>query len=214
MRVDKVKRLLNVLREAGLIDETEQGLAPHNWDGRQYKSDVSTPRVRALRERRGNVSETPPEYTDTEVTDTDTESKISDTTYPHPSSDGSGYEKSSQTTKKKQKPTINGGANGHNGHREYPDQFMWLWSEYQPIAIKTSSKRAAFVSWNKLSQQDRDACWLGVVKYADWLVDERRKKPDYPVKHLATFINQRCWEPFLETMQEGEIAYAITLRGS
>lgn len=32
---------------------------PHNWDGRQYKSDVSTDRVKRFRERKRNVAETP-----------------------------------------------------------------------------------------------------------------------------------------------------------
>ncbi|UGA46648.1 hypothetical protein HU230_0011650 [Bradyrhizobium quebecense] len=37
---------------AGLLDETEPGAyAPHNWEGRQYKSDSSTVRVREHRER-------------------------------------------------------------------------------------------------------------------------------------------------------------------
>jgi DNA-binding transcriptional ArsR family regulator len=69
MQERKVVRLLNELRAAGLIDEDNQGSRPHNWHGRQYKSDVSTERVRRLRKQRRNVSstvsETPPE-TETE----------------------------------------------------------------------------------------------------------------------------------------------------
>lgn len=56
------------LKEAGLIDEDETGVRPHNWNGRQFKSDVSTERVKQHRERQRNVScnvsETPPEKTD------------------------------------------------------------------------------------------------------------------------------------------------------
>jgi hypothetical protein len=58
MRADKVSRLLNDLRARQLIDDTDQGLEPHNWKGRQYKSDVSTERVRRFRERHGNANET------------------------------------------------------------------------------------------------------------------------------------------------------------
>lgn len=57
--------ILEQLSKVGLFDETEAGLKPHNWDGRQYKSDVSTERVKRFRERSlkrpETVSETPPE---------------------------------------------------------------------------------------------------------------------------------------------------------
>lgn len=49
--VKDAAKLLETLRAAGLFDQTETGLAPHNWNGRQYKSDVSTTRVKRFRER-------------------------------------------------------------------------------------------------------------------------------------------------------------------
>lgn len=52
----KAAATLARLREAGLVDETDNGLVPHNWDGRQYKSDTSTERVRKHRATRRNVS--------------------------------------------------------------------------------------------------------------------------------------------------------------
>jgi DNA-binding transcriptional ArsR family regulator len=73
MQERKVDRLLATLFEAGLIDRVDQGFAPHNWNVRQYKSDVSTERVKRFRERSSNVKETPSE-SDTE-SDTDTEKK-------------------------------------------------------------------------------------------------------------------------------------------
>lgn len=54
-------KIIKALIAAKLIDETEAGLSPHNWNGRQYKSDVSTERVQQFRERQRNVSETPSE---------------------------------------------------------------------------------------------------------------------------------------------------------
>lgn len=86
MRPDKVAALLAGLRNAGLLDDemTENGnvTRPHNWQRRQFKSDVSTGRVKRHRERQGNVSstvsETPP---DTETdTETDSSSLRSDET--------------------------------------------------------------------------------------------------------------------------------------
>jgi hypothetical protein len=56
MKTEKVQRVLAELRTAGLIDEDERGARPHNWDERQFKSDVSTSRVKRFRERHRNVS--------------------------------------------------------------------------------------------------------------------------------------------------------------
>lgn len=68
----KTQAVLTELVEAGLIDESDDGLTPHNWNGRQYKSDVSTERVQRFRERERNVSVTPPEN---RIQITDTEKK-------------------------------------------------------------------------------------------------------------------------------------------
>lgn len=65
----RVAVILTELVSAGLVDKVDGGFAPHNWRGRQYKSDVSTDRVKRFRERQSNgkrnvspdVSETPPE---------------------------------------------------------------------------------------------------------------------------------------------------------
>lgn len=67
--------LLTEMQKAGLVDRTENGFEPHNWNARQFKSDVSTERVKRFRNGKRNVSptvsETPPE------TETETE-KIAD----------------------------------------------------------------------------------------------------------------------------------------
>jgi hypothetical protein len=56
MKPEKAQRVLTELRAAGLIDDDERGVRPHNWDERQFTSDGSTPRVKRFRERRRNVS--------------------------------------------------------------------------------------------------------------------------------------------------------------
>lgn len=65
MKPSKVEQLLSVLGECGLIDSDETGLRPHNWNARQFKSDVSNERVKRHRERKCNVTPTvtvtPPE---------------------------------------------------------------------------------------------------------------------------------------------------------
>ena len=61
------------LANAGLIDEFEDCYRPHNWNGRQFKSDSSTTRVQKHRNAKRNADETlhetPPE------TETDTEAE-------------------------------------------------------------------------------------------------------------------------------------------
>ncbi len=60
-----VAAIIAGLVNAGLLDKTEHGYEPHNWNGRQYKSDVSTDRVKRFRQQQRNVSsavsETPPD---------------------------------------------------------------------------------------------------------------------------------------------------------
>ena len=46
------KKRLDTLIALGLIDRTELGLSPHNWGERQFQSDSSAARMRALRSRK------------------------------------------------------------------------------------------------------------------------------------------------------------------
>lgn len=59
--LEETEAMLRELCEKGLLDDGPRGLAPHNWEERQFQSDLSTDRVRRHREQRkrsGNVSET------------------------------------------------------------------------------------------------------------------------------------------------------------
>lgn len=85
-----------------------------------------------------------------------------------------------------------------NGHGIYPEEFEDLWSEYRVVGTPNASKADAFKRWSKLKPPDRKSCYSGFVDYAVWLTGERKKRPDYPAKHLATFITERGWESFLE----------------
>jgi hypothetical protein len=66
VKATKAAEYLTRLVVAGLIDKTETGFAPHNWNARQFKSDVSTERVKRFRQQERNVSETPP-HTETQT---------------------------------------------------------------------------------------------------------------------------------------------------
>jgi hypothetical protein len=50
-RCDHVVRRMKELMTRGLIDNVGGVLEPHNWEKRQYKSDLSTPRVREHRDQ-------------------------------------------------------------------------------------------------------------------------------------------------------------------
>lgn len=56
------QKTISQLKQAGLLDEMEIGLQPHNWNERQFQSDVSTARVKRFRERHKIAPETPSEY--------------------------------------------------------------------------------------------------------------------------------------------------------
>ena len=60
----KATEVLASLVKAGLLDRTETGFVPHNWHGRQYKSDrddTAAKRAKKYRDARrdGNASVTP-----------------------------------------------------------------------------------------------------------------------------------------------------------
>lgn len=61
IKPEKMRAALEALAKAGLIDTDGVISSPHNWNGRQYKSDVSTERVKRFRNAKRNVSETPPD---------------------------------------------------------------------------------------------------------------------------------------------------------
>lgn len=56
--VEDALAVLNDLIERGLVEATESYVTPHNWDIRQYKSDVSTERVKRFRNGKRNGHET------------------------------------------------------------------------------------------------------------------------------------------------------------
>jgi hypothetical protein len=72
----KATEIISALVKATLLDKIETGFAPHNWNGRQYKSDVSTERVKRFRERERNVSSAVSETAPETETETETEKKV------------------------------------------------------------------------------------------------------------------------------------------
>lgn len=69
----KATEIIAKLAKAGLLDKTETGFIPHNWEGRQFRSDTSNDRVKRYRQRKCNVTQdvtvTPPDTETEEDTD-------------------------------------------------------------------------------------------------------------------------------------------------
>jgi hypothetical protein len=82
---------------------------------------------------------------------------------------------------------------------EYPPEFQMLWDVFPKHP--NASKSEALRRWEQLDPGDRDNCLAGAMRYEDFLFAERRKRPDYPGLHLATFIHQRRWEAHLEAAE-------------
>jgi len=73
---NEVEKLMQIMVDAGLIDDKQSGVEPHNWKKRQPKSDSSTERVKQYRKRQCNVSATVTDTLEIQIQNrTDTEKK-------------------------------------------------------------------------------------------------------------------------------------------
>lgn len=88
--------------------------------------------------------------------------------------------------------------------RAYPETFEVLWLAYRPVASPNATKADAHKAWFALAIAERDACLAGLKRYVSWLGEEKQKRDQTKVKHLATFIAKRGWEPFLEAAEPCE----------
>jgi hypothetical protein len=73
---DETGILIRELIDLGFLVRGRKGIEPYNWNKWQYRSDVSTNRVKQFRERQRNVSETPSES----ETEADTEQTVAKAT--------------------------------------------------------------------------------------------------------------------------------------
>jgi len=76
MSTDKAKDMIAQLTALGLIDHAEPGIfAPHNWNGRQYKSDVTDPTNAQRQKRYRNARKTVTPTVTVKRPDTETEAE-------------------------------------------------------------------------------------------------------------------------------------------
>jgi hypothetical protein len=206
--IETVNGWLDDLSGRGLLAEQGDGIAPHNWQARQFKSDrdpTATERQRRKRDNdrdamNGHVSVTrdiTPPRTDTDTdTDTDTEEVLE-----------LNLVRESLVTPSVGSPT---NATVDDGQIQkikkpkgsYPPEFELVWSEWPKN--ENESKKIAFDRFRKLSVDDRQAVLDGVMAQALWLEEETanrsaRNRDPPPRLHLSTFINERRWEALLQT---------------
>ena len=89
VKPERAAAIMAELHGAGLLDKTETGFAPHNWNKRQYKADVTDPtasermkRYRSNKRNDRNTTVTPLRPETEADTDTDTEKKETRTSAP------------------------------------------------------------------------------------------------------------------------------------
>ncbi len=84
----ETSNILKRLSDCGLLDNVEGLISPHNWAGRQYKSDTSNDRVQRYRQRKRNVTETvtvtPPETEQIQNTEQKDIRAVAKATRPNP----------------------------------------------------------------------------------------------------------------------------------
>lgn len=84
----------------------------------------------------------------------------------------------------------------------YPQEFDELWNEYRAICdaatAEPGSKKNAFEKWRKLSAEDRQRCFDGVMQYLLWRMDRSEKPGLFTAqpKHFERFISGRLWETY------------------
>jgi hypothetical protein len=111
LSLDEANNYVNELIERELLDQSPEGLVPHNWEVRQFKSDCSTARVRKHREKQSDR----PRNGDGTLPETLHETACNDTPKRFPSGSGSGSGSVDTKYPSKRKKYLEAHARGTNG---------------------------------------------------------------------------------------------------
>lgn len=171
MPIMKAKHLIAELVTLGLIDQDETAFTPHNWNARQYKSDVTDPtaasRQKTYRERNKHRNGD----RNAAVTNTDTRADTEQIT--------------EADTEQSRKKTTRADAPEDDWPKEYGDLF---WKAYPRKTEKLAAmKRLSNVRKSRIvTFADLMA---GVNRYA---IAVANSDPQY-TKHPTTWLNAGCW---------------------
>jgi hypothetical protein len=172
----ETQEILNFFIERNLLDDMGDIVMPHNWDGRQYKSDNSDPtnaqRQKRYRDSKSNGTVTDDRNGSNAVTITATEQSRTDT----------------DTDKKKE-------IVAKKVRDAYPEDFEKFWKGYPTTPVM--SKKQAWAEWQKLEPDDRAAALAAVFPFREWLA----KQKDHPVVHACRFLSQRRFDGFKPTLE-------------
>jgi len=168
----KARDTMQVLLSAGLMEKTENGYKPHNWDEFQYKSDTSKERVAAFRERTKtvtcNVTETPdvtPPDTEADTeseTEADTESETERKITPTP-------------RKRASKPAL-----------VEPEGFAEFWQAYPDSRARLDALKAYIQALPKTTPQH-------LVAAAKRYASEVRGEPKKFIKLAGGWLRDERW---------------------
>lgn len=81
--------------------------------------------------------------------------------------------------------------------------FEEAWNEY-PNGKNSSKKKALSAYRNNIRKRDRVSFFQAIVSYAEWLSEQRKKRPDFPAKHLSSFINEEVWKNYVPQQEAAE----------
>jgi hypothetical protein len=185
----KTAQVLAQLHAAGLLDKTETSFTPHNWGGRQYKTDkpdeTAAERMRNYRERKRNAMSTDPSplrVTDRNVTDDVTDRNTVTVTVPRLQTTDTDTEQKEDTREA--------------ALSSAEPRFEVFWSEWpnkvgKPAALKALKSAVKRAPFGEIMD--------GVASYI------RDKPPDRPWLNPATFLNQNRWEDQPAQVAHGRI---------
>jgi hypothetical protein len=140
---ESAEALIDTFIELNLLEDRGDVVTPHNWDGRQFKSDKDpTNNERQQRHRnalRNGPSNAPSngQITPTEQNRAETEQKKKET---------------------RAKPAC-------------PRAFEAFWKDYPKTPVM--SKKEAATAWGKLSAGDQSAALLAVAPFNEWLAKQK-----------------------------------------
>lgn len=166
--------ITNELWEAGLFDKKDGIFSPHNWERRQFRSDVSTERVKRFRERQGNVSET---VTETVSVFPPSEKEES---FPHtPFKE----EKSPPLSDSEPEPELLALSAPDSGFEDF-------WKLYPRKQAKLAARKA----WKKIAPRNGMRETIASAIEAQKLSEQWLKSNGEFIPHPATWLNKGMWD--------------------
>ena len=194
MRMSKKKseKLLKELVDLGMVDQIDDGIySPHNWSERQYESDNSTPRVKALRERRKQEREG---KRNGNVTLHETLQVTADETILNVTCNV--IEAEAEAEEKKN--TLSHSGKNLNvtveKKRDYSPEFELAWKAY-PQRAGSNDKRKAYQAWNARIKEGNSpqAIIEGIARYGLWCKTTGKIGTE-SVKQTSSFLGKA--DPF------------------